>query len=403
MPKYSKMTIQKRDELTAKFIAELKAQSLEGNSEAARTLNIYSYIDNLGRSTRDQRFYYLSCERMLLMLKCPTEGHDSENIIRGRKFCHQRHWCFTCAWDAIERQLRRWMIQIRLSLCRPTECMYLGPLVRLSWPNPNAEGPANLASFSNYIKQTFSAKLEAAGALKGSWMLTTAFNPLKNEYQALYIGTSVDWSMICEQKKRKNSRITTSVVAKGLLYLATTEVVIGGKKGDKKGGKKGRGQPSPWKPKKLYSVHLLDDENNPVTAAEKFFHRIREGFQWVLGDASDVFLMTPEQAFKFQKRYRSRRLTSTYGMVYGASEILNLPIGSLTILVDRRESDGTISVETIDPVALVGSIPGEHACQIDTEDKVERNRCAICEAEKRLKLEEDRSFNISKRRPSVRQ
>ena len=394
MPKYSKMSIQKRNELTAKYIAELEAQSKEGNSEASRTLNIYSYIDNIGRATREQRFQFISCERLLLMLKCPTEGHDSESEIRGRKFCHQRYWCYTCAWDAIERQLRRWMQQIKLSLCSPRECMYLGPLAMISWPVQNPEAPANLVSFSNYVKQTFSAKLEAAGALKGSWMMATAFNPVKNEYRALYIGSSVDWSMICKPQKRKNRGSITSVVAKYKEPLATSRVILSRR------GRFGEGKPSPWKPQKMRSVYLLDGENNPIVANGKLFDRIRSGLQWTLGDAGDVFSMTPEVAFKLQKRYRSRRLTSTYGMVYGVNNSISVP-NTLIVLIDRKEDDGSITVTENDPVAMVGTVQSEHFCEAALRDKAESNRCAICELEKRLKLEEDRNFKISKRRSSM--
>ena len=151
----------------------------------------------------------------------------------------------------------------------------------------------------------------------------------------------------------------------------------------------------------MSSAYLFNEDKNPTSSGERFFTKISESFKWALGDIIRVLEMPAESAFKIQRQYNERSLTSTYGMVYGATQALAITeMGYISILVDRRERDGEITVEEIDPVNLMRNasafVPCDHAAvdnpNVSEEAVYEKGKCIKCGRAKILSFEDDRNY-----------
>ncbi|MGB8783932.1 MAG: hypothetical protein WCD02_12510 [Terriglobales bacterium] len=343
MATIKKMSEIQRKELTQKFIDELETHPSPEND---RKLTIYRYIDTFIRSTRDERLAYLACQRLRVVRKCPA-GHYRK-VIR-KMFCRQRFYCIACAEYRMKWQVNQWEDAIKTALRRNN--LFLGPVVELLWDIPDVTERVNLRRFNEYLKQTWPVKLSKQGIDPGTWMLLRVYDPIRAQIRALYLGPPLDFRLLRNNSGSKKPDYYPSCCNIKPLIETTRVVNVKRRK---------RGNFSPWQPKRVKSTYLLDArDESPAVAANLFFRRIRSALDWVVGDILDVFELDPARAYKLDHVYSGRRLNATHGMIYAqpqtASDSNKVDAGP-TLVVESTELDGTVGIDTVDPVQLLGAV-----------------------------------------------
>jgi hypothetical protein len=346
IPTIKKMSETQRKELTQKYIDDLEAHPSPEND---RKLAIYRYIDRIDRSTRDERFSFLACQRLRVVRQCPS-GHY--RMIMRKMFCRQRFFCLPCAEYRMERRVDQWEDAIKAALSLTT--LYLGPAVELSWDIPDVKDKTNLNRFHEYLKKTWRAKLSRQGIDPGCWMLMSAYDPIRAQIRALYLGPPLDFKPLRNNSGTKQSDYYPSCCS--IKVPTETTRVVNVKRSK-------RGNFSPWQPKRVKSAYLLDaKDKSPTVSASLFFRRIRTALEWVVGDIVDVLELDPASAYQLDHLYSHRRLSATRGVIYAQEQTASdssKADDDPTLLVERRELDRTVGIETVDPKQLIGAI-NEH-------------------------------------------
>jgi hypothetical protein len=344
MPTIRKMSPEKRKALTEKFIDELEADPTPEND---RRLAIYRYIDSVSRSTRDQRFAFLACQRLLVVRKCPFEHY--RRFMRPM-FCRQRFYCVPCADWRMKRQVDKWEDAIKAAIRLTT--LHLGPAVELSWEIPDVKDRAGLNRFNEYLKQTWQMKLSRQGIDPGDWMLMSVYDPIRAQIRALYLGPPLDFRLLRNNSGSKKSVHYPSSFNIKPPAIETTRVV--------NAKRRKRGNFSPWKPKRVRSTYLLDViPEPPDVAAGLFFRRIRSGLEWVAGNIVDILELDPARACQLDHLYSRRRLSATRGVIYAqerAASDSNKVDDDPILIVHRKAIDGHVELVEVDPTELIGAL-----------------------------------------------
>jgi hypothetical protein len=368
MPAIKKMSATQRKELTEKFLEELQANP---SPENVRKLAMYRYIDGCARSTREERLAYLACQRLSVIRKCP---HGDYSKFLRRKYCRQRFYCVSCAEHRMKCQVNQWEDAIKTTLGRTT-FLYLGPAVELSWDIPDVTDRTTLKRFNEYLKQTWPVKLSMQGIGPGQWMLMSVFDPIRAQVRALYLGPPLDFRLLRNNSGSKRSDYyPTCCNIKA--SIETSRVV--------NMNRRKRGNFSPWQPKRVKSTYLLDaNDESPTVAASLFFRRIRTALEWVVGDSMDIFDLDPARAYQLEHIYSGRRLNSTHGVIYAQPQTVsdhNKINADPTLAVENRGRDGTLGIETVDPVQLIGTVsesPGTSLSNDATPDRCPNCGCRL--------------------------
>ncbi|HXN71493.1 MAG TPA: hypothetical protein VN861_02955 [Candidatus Acidoferrales bacterium] len=332
---------QRRDEITKSLLAKMESSTAPKDQYRVQLYRHLSRFPQSGMLTDNQRFFFLACQCLKMVDRCPNDGYEE---FKWRRFCRREFWCLDCAaWKTTSRAMQ-WERNVKSALLMTN--LFLGPMLTLAWDIPESgpgtgSGLDHLKRFHKYLEQTWPAKLETLGIGSGNrregelaqWLLFTSFDPILHKIRGLYFGPPLSTRALSAYIYSTNAK--SALVPRG-------------------------GQPSPWTPKKGKEVYLLDEEKSPVKAASKFFERIRTGIDWTLGSPHALLELEPKRAFELDSQYGHRHLTSARGAVYGLNEAAAFIEGDTPIQTELNVlklcADGNVDLVSVDPVKLIGSV-----------------------------------------------